>query len=315
MRELKGRIGKLRAVAYSPDGKLLAAAGDNGVTKIWELATNREVAVLQPPDLAAATKVEQRRVRHLAFSPDGKLLATAQQRIRVWDVGTSAEVTFPDALGASGDLALAFTPDGKLIITRSWEIGRPGEPRMFAWNRRTGKITQPFGVRTDSAEALALSAAADLLAVGVYDNGPRVRLWGLMSKKEQGTIDLPKVPISHQHATVPSVAISPDGRTLAAAACWSVFVCDVSGLRVRGTLEREGTFGTTMNSVAFSRDGRLLATASEDGCVRLWNAKELTLRSTHDWQTGPARAVAFSPDGLTAAVAGEKSRVVIWDLE
>src|SRR5262245_694363 len=116
MRVLKGRAGKLRAVAYSPDGSRLAAAGDAGVTKLWDVATGRELAAIRQPDADASSPMDKRRVNRLAFSPDSKLLATATQRIRLWDVNTASEVPFPDDPGESKYLAMAFTPDGKRLI-------------------------------------------------------------------------------------------------------------------------------------------------------------------------------------------------------
>src|SRR5690242_20173767 len=103
MRVLKGHAGKLRAVAYSPDGRLLATAGDAGVTKLWEVATGRELATIRPPTL--------RRVHDLAFSPDGALLTVAARRVHVWDVGTASEVPLPEGLGKGHHLRVTFTPD------------------------------------------------------------------------------------------------------------------------------------------------------------------------------------------------------------
>src|SRR5205823_8819338 len=137
------------------------------------------------------------------------------------------------------------------------------------------RIEQPFVEADNVAEAVAVSAAADLLAVSLGLSGNRVRLWGLKSKKEQATLQLPQMAVSFQSATVKGMAFSPDGRTLAVAANWYVFVWDVPSQKMRADLHRAGTFGTEAHAVAFSQDGRTLATASYDGLIRLYDVETL----------------------------------------
>jgi WD40 repeat protein len=331
MRVLKGHTGKLRAVVYSPDGSKLATAGDAGITKLWDVATGRELATIRQPDTAATRSADEKRVSHLAFSRDGKLLATGtgggwvqRGRIRLWEVPsakpegveTARELPFLDELRESSP-PMEFTPDDAvLILAQGWGIY--GQPRRFAstilaWDRKTGKIEGPFVETRDAATVLAVSASADLLAVASCDgSGSRLRLWGLTSKQDQGKLPLPAIPLSHLRPGVQGLAFSPDGQTLAVAGGTQVFVFDVPRRCLRRKID---VHDNQVASVAFAPNNRLLATASQDGTVRLWDTEALSERAAYDWEIGKLRHVAFHPDSLTIAVVGEKSRVVIWDVE
>jgi WD40 repeat protein len=316
MRVLKGHTGKLRAVVYSPDGSKLATAGDAGVTKLWDVATGREVATIRQPDTDAARRADEKRVSRLAFSHDGKLLATGTRRIRLWDVGTASEVSFPDELGESSP-PMAFTPDDAFLVLAQG-LGIYGQPRRFestilAWDRKTGKIEKPFVEAREGPEALAVSASADLLAVASQQHPQsHVCLWSLTNKQQQGKLDLPRIPQAHLRAAVQELAFSPDGRTVAVAAGAQVFVFDLPGERMRGKID---VHANQVASVAFAPCGQLMATASQDDTIRFWDVESLSERAAYNWEIGKMRAVAFHPDGMTVAAVGEKSKVVVWDVD
>jgi WD40 repeat protein len=317
MRVLKGLTGKLRAVAYSPDGSRIAAAGDNGVTKLWDAASGRELATIRQPDADSASRADEKRVGWLAFSPDGKLLATATRRVWLWDGETGGAVPFPDGPGESSP-PMVFTPDGAYLVHgQGWVYGQPRRfpSTVLAWERRTGKIGCPFAEERDGAPlAMAVSARGDLLAVAVRLGSmeSRVRLWGLTDKQVQGTLKLPPIPQAHLRPPVDQIAFSPDGRALAVAAGAHAFVFDVPGRQLRGRLEGHANL---VAGVAYAPGGRVIATASQDGTVRFWDAESLSETASYDWGIGKARGVAFSLDGMTAAAVGERSKVVVWDVE
>ena len=104
---------RVYAVAFAPDGKSVAAGGQGGLVKLWDVTTGKEQASFRQPDW----------IRSLAFSPDGKVLAAGSENtnVRLWDLGTGKEKA------AVKGLSVAFSRDGKLIATG----GQDGTARVF----------------------------------------------------------------------------------------------------------------------------------------------------------------------------------------
>jgi WD40 repeat protein len=302
---LKGVSGKIWSVAFSPDGKTLAAACDNGV-EFWEtLAGGRRatfgkqdgahVLAFSPDGKTLALgrgggKIKLRdgltgRVRRrlrghpgavfcLAFHPAGRLLASGGEAgtVRLWDVTTGAETaTLP---GYMDEVyrhvhAVAFSPDGRLLAA-----GGGGAVRLWDVGPAPGKaprlrrlLRYPEGV-----QAVAFSPDGKLLASGGGDG--TVRLSEAASPKE-----LYKFRWSSTLRTAgynASLAFSPDGKLLAACALsWKdfsaeVYLWDLAAREQRGTL---GGHADSIWSIAFSPDGRLLASGSYDGTVRLCDVR------------------------------------------
>ena len=122
---LAGHSNSVSAVAFSPDGKLVASIGHDGKIKLWDLSTRREANVLTHGSV----------VRSLAWSPDGKVLATGADdgTVRLWDVVTSREIRrFPSIQGTHFG-AVAFSPDGRVLATG----GRDGKISLWDWEHNS----------------------------------------------------------------------------------------------------------------------------------------------------------------------------------
>jgi WD40 repeat protein/tRNA A-37 threonylcarbamoyl transferase component Bud32/Flp pilus assembly protein TadD len=283
-----GPLSSVRAIAFSPDGRLLATASNNTAV-LWDAVTRDPIGSALP---------HQGGVTAVAFSPDGKLLATAcwDGTVRLFDAVTHDPIGSP-LWHWGGVTALAFSPDGKLLATacsdwtvRLWDV---------ATHRTIGSALR---LESSVITVVAFSPDGKLLATACSDW--TVRLWDVATRKPLGST------LRHENL-VTAVAFSPDGKLLATA-CWDVTVrlWDVATRKPFGaTLQHQGS----VNAVAFSPDGKLLATAGQDGTARLWDvATRKPFGSTLTHQ-GPVKAVAFSPDGKLLATACGEGTVRLWD--
>ncbi|MBU6446392.1 MAG: WD40 repeat domain-containing protein, partial [Verrucomicrobia bacterium] len=265
-------------LAFSPDGKLLATASQNGIDTLWNLITGRCLATVNKRGFVVAAG-------YFAFSPDGKLLATTSlfhRTVQLWNVATEGDsfVTLRGHLGPAAEVGdLAFSPDGKLLAVASldgtvklWDVVTGGDP--FATLRgHTAKV-----------ESLAFSPDGTLLATASWDN--TVKLWDVATGSLCATLS--------GHAGGPHLAFSPDGKCLATAS-WNSIVRLWDVVTGAPLVTLHGHMGP-VERLAFSPDGKLFATASTDQTVKLWDVVTGAPLATLDGDT-EARSLAFSPDG------------------
>ncbi len=300
---LKGHLGRVSSVAFSPDGNSIASGGGRGgndtTVKIWDAKTGKEKLTL---------KGHTYFVSSVAFSPDGNSIASGSddRTVKIWDAKTGKEKLSLE--GYTGFVrSVAFSPDRNSIATGS--VNRGWEGVIKIWDAKTGKEKLTFKGHADGVCSVAFSPDGNSIATGGGDGGrATVKIWDAKTGKE-------KLTLKGRGGGFSSVAFSPDGNSIATPSGdggrATVKIWDAKTGKEKLTLKGYDTF----LSVGFSPDGNSIATGSADKTVKIWDAKTGKEKLTLKGHADGVYSVAFSPDGNSIASGSRDRTVKIWNLK
>jgi endonuclease YncB( thermonuclease family) len=253
-------------------------------------------AAAQEPKERAVLKGHREAAFHLAFSPDGKTLASCgEPRVKVWDLKTRREII---TLEAPEDVrwarAVAFSPDGKTLAFL-WDDGTIG---LWDAANKGGPLT--LGKTDGGKGGLVYLSDGRLLAFAMR----RIGLWDVAARKE--------IAVMNGHTlTIFSAAISPDDKVaVSGGGDRTVRLWDLDARRQRAVLEGHKR---AVWSVAITPDGKTVASGGVDGVIKFWDAATGEAQATVKGHDAAVTALAFTPDGRTLASTGNDNRLRLWD--
>jgi WD40 repeat protein/serine/threonine protein kinase len=281
---LMGHDDQVMAVAFSPDAKTVVSGSADGTVRLWNATTNSQAQSLYNID---------QWVNALAFSPDSKyaaVLSGANPRaLALWDVAADREIGAADFTAADAS-QVSFSPDSKAVCASSH--GQTSFYRVPSLQWITNEVADRF-----------IFAHGGSFAIVLRD--------GNITRRDLTTGG--ETVLGFHSGNVWRVVLSPDGRTLALVAAFSMTI-SLWNAAAPGPPSFLNGHTLPVDGVAFSPDGKMLASSSWDGSVILWDVGARRSLTSLRGHTGNTQDVAFSPDGRTLASCADDSTIKLWNM-
>ena len=313
---LIGHTGQIRSVAFSPDGRAIASAADDGTVRRWDVESRKSIGA--PFAASLETDDGTKTVWSVAFTPDGRSLVSGgdDRFVRLWDANTGKPAGPPLAGHQDAVTTVAVSPDGRVIASGS----RDRTVRL--WDVATrAPIGAPLGPHNGTVWSVAFTGDGAFIVSSGDDR--LIRFW------DARTLELADTQVTGHTAVVSAVAANRDGsRVVSGAIDGTLRVWDASPQaqrsigdvarfeeEVRVSSPRRGEAPSSVWSVAWSVDGRRLASGHSDGTIRLWDTASRTVLRQLKGHASAIAAAVFSADGRRLVSAGADGTLRIWDVE
>ncbi|XZN97428.1 MAG: eIF2A-related protein [Microcoleus sp.] len=321
----------IRSVMFSPDGKLLATGDTDGIVRLWEASSCREILTC---------KGHSNVVESVAFSSDGKILASGSydKTIKLWDVKTGECLKVLQGHTESV-MSVRFNPDGNILASgsfdgtvRLWDIRTSecckilqdhtkvgfsvafhpggeilatgsGDQTIRVWNINSGECLKIFEGHTKNVFSVVFNSTGEILASGSGDK--TVKLWNIGSGECLKTLE-------GHFDQIRSIAFSPNGEILASGSYdRTAKLWDIRTGECLNTLQGHSN---QVGSVAFHPGGDILASSSYDQTLNLWDINSGECLNTLQGYSNQVMSIAFSPNGEMLASGDDEKKVRLWDV-
>jgi WD40 repeat protein len=328
---LKAHKDSVRALAFSPDRRILTSYSGDQTIKLWAMPNGKLRTTLQghkrpvnalaiSPDgkilasgswdntiklwsmadgkLFATLEEHKDSINELAISPNGKILASgsADKTIKLWSLPSGKLLTTLEGHRRFVNIS----PDGKTLVSFSWD------KTIKLWSLPDGKPLNTLEGHQNSVEALAISPDGKILAAA--SDYQTIKLWSMPDGKLLTAIDGNKTIVN-------ALVISPDGKILASASnSQTIKLWSLPDGKLLASLERNNS---SIQSLSISPDGTTLASPSlvNDKTIKLWTLADGKLLATLEGHKGYVHTLAISSDGKTLASGDSDGVIILWDLE
>ncbi|HEX5735508.1 MAG TPA: caspase family protein [Blastocatellia bacterium] len=314
-------------VGFSPDGRLLASMGVDGNTiKLWEIASGR---LLRQIEIGVSAMGASSMSRPFRFSADGRtLIATADGRVKRWDVETGRELNATPLAAAKDYFMALLSGDGRIFAATSldnsavkiWETATGRELRSIVFDKEENIAAQDsIALSADGGMLAALTETVKGSSKGI-ETKQQITLWETATGRKAQTFKVQAAPLALGELRVAGLAFTDDGKWLVLRDKESLKIWETATGRelnnntaAKNVKSSDPAFSQIENRFAISPDKRLISITSENGKIKLLDPSSASAGQTLAGHKGVVAAISFSPEGKLVASSSTDGQIKLWD--